>query len=92
MGNGSAAAAQSAEAAVEEEEKEEEEEEDGFDSRIADLKRCLVDTVYGTELGFRTGPEVRAEVLELVNQLEAVNPTPAPVEATQLLDGYWVLL
>ncbi|WRX18307.1 Plastid lipid-associated protein/fibrillin conserved domain - like 9 [Theobroma cacao] len=64
MGNGSAAAAQSAEAAVEEEEKEEEEEEDGFDSRIADLKRCLVDTVYGTELGFRTGPEVRAEVLE----------------------------
>ncbi|EOY25182.1 Plastid-lipid associated protein PAP / fibrillin family protein isoform 3 [Theobroma cacao] len=88
MGNGSAAAAQSAEAAVE----EEEEEEDGFDSRIADLKRCLVDTVYGTELGFRTGPEVRAEVLELVNQLEAVNPTPAPVEATQLLDGYWVLL
>ncbi|XP_017973328.1 PREDICTED: plastid lipid-associated protein 3, chloroplastic [Theobroma cacao] len=93
MGNGSAAAAQSAEAAVEEEEKEEEEEEeDGFDSRIADLKRCLVDTVYGTELGFRTGPEVRADVLELVNQLEAVNPTPAPVEATQLLDGYWVLL
>ncbi|OMO93348.1 hypothetical protein COLO4_16956 [Corchorus olitorius] len=67
-------------------------EEEAFDNRIEDLKRCLVDTFYGTELGFRAGAEVRAEVLELVNQLEAVNPTRAPVEATQLLDGNWVLL
>ncbi|XVF11091.1 hypothetical protein REPUB_Repub07fG0239600 [Reevesia pubescens] len=86
-GNGTAAA--SADAA---ENVKKEEEEDGFDSRVADLKRCLVDTVYGTELGFRAGPEVRAEVLELVNQLEAISPTRAPVEATQLLDGNWILL
>ncbi|KAK2662588.1 hypothetical protein Ddye_001162 [Dipteronia dyeriana] len=66
----------------------EEEEEDA----VADLKRCLVDTVYGTELGFRASPDVRAEVLELVNQLEAVNPTPNPVDATADLDGNWVLL
>ncbi|KAK3182955.1 hypothetical protein Dsin_030241 [Dipteronia sinensis] len=69
--------------------KEEEEEEE---NAVTDLKRCLVDTVYGTELGFRASPDVRAEVLELVNQLEAVNPTPNPVEATATLDGNWVLL
>ncbi|XWS38785.1 hypothetical protein CRYUN_Cryun19dG0160200 [Craigia yunnanensis] len=89
IGNGTPVAAQGAEAAaVDAAEKQEE----GFDTRVADLKRCLVDTVYGTELGFRAGPEVRAEVLELVNQLEAVNPTQAPVEATQLLEGNWILL
>ncbi|CAN8316426.1 unnamed protein product [Cochlearia groenlandica] len=57
-----------------------------------ELKRCLADTVYATELGFRADSEVRAEVLELVNQLEALNPTPAPVENPELLDGNWVLL
>ncbi|KAE8658472.1 putative plastid-lipid-associated protein 3 [Hibiscus syriacus] len=36
--------------------------------------------------------EVRAEILELLNQLEAVNPTGAPVEATEPLDGNWNLL
>lgn len=59
---------------------------------VGDLKRCLVDTVYGTNFGFEATAEVRAEVVELVNQLEAVNPTPAPTEAVELLDGNWVLL
>ncbi|OWM64165.1 hypothetical protein CDL15_Pgr018736 [Punica granatum] len=77
-GNGSAAAAAPAAAAV--------------DDKVGDLKRCLVDTVYGSDLGFRASPEVRAEVLELVNQLEAANPTPAPIEASGLLDGNWVLV
>ncbi|XP_059656856.1 plastoglobulin-1, chloroplastic [Cornus florida] len=62
------------------------------DDKLGDLKRCLADTVYGTDLGFRASGEVRAEVLELVTQLEAANPTPAPTEATELLDGNWVLL
>ena len=52
--------------------------EEDDNNKLADLKRCLVDTVYGTEFGFRAGAEVRAEVLELVNQLEALNPTPEP--------------
>lgn len=60
--------------------------------KTLELKRCLADTVYGTELGFRASSEVRAEVLELVNQLEALNPTPAPLENPELLDGNWVLL
>ncbi|KAM0935384.1 putative plastid-lipid-associated protein [Dioscorea sansibarensis] len=60
--------------------------------KLRDLKRCLVDTFYGAELGFRASSEVRAEIFELVTQLEALNPTPAPTEAAELLDGNWVLL
>lgn len=82
IGNGSPAKA----------EVESKEEEVVVDSKLTELKRCLVDTLYGTELGFRAGSEVRAEVLELVNQLEAANPTPAPTENPGLLDGNWVLL
>ncbi|TVU02193.1 hypothetical protein EJB05_52336 [Eragrostis curvula] len=66
--------------------------EDEAAERREDLKRCLVDTVYGSELGFRASSEVRGEVVELVTQLEATNPTPAPVEAPDLLDGNWILL
>ncbi|XP_020203076.1 plastoglobulin-1, chloroplastic [Cajanus cajan] len=62
------------------------------ESPVEGLKRALVDTVYGTELGIRAGSEVRAEVSELVTQLEASNPTLAPVEEPALLDGNWVLL
>ncbi|KAL6979899.1 hypothetical protein U1Q18_021555 [Sarracenia purpurea var. burkii] len=62
------------------------------DDKLTELKRCLVDTVYGTDLGLRASAEVRAEVSELVNQLEAANPTPAPTEATEVLDGNWVLV
>ncbi|GAB2236944.1 hypothetical protein Droror1_Dr00026826 [Drosera rotundifolia] len=65
------------------------------DGQVVDsgiLIRCLVDTVYGTELGFRASAEVRAEVFELVNQLEGLNPNPSPVENPGLLDGNWVLL
>ncbi|GJM91564.1 hypothetical protein PR202_ga07946 [Eleusine coracana subsp. coracana] len=66
--------------------------EDEATERREDLKRCLVDTVYGSELGFRASSEVRGEVVELVTQLEAANPTTAPVEAPELLDGNWILL
>ncbi|KAL4570450.1 hypothetical protein LXL04_026103 [Taraxacum kok-saghyz] len=66
----------------------------GFEDngKIEDLKRCLVDTVYGTGLGFRASPEERAEIMELVTQLEGINPTPAPTDAVELLDGNWILL
>lgn len=59
---------------------------------VEDVKRCLVDTVYGSELGFRASAEERAEVLELVAQLEGLNPTPAPMDAVEVLNGNWVLL
>ena len=57
-----------------------------------ELKKCLVDTVYGSDFGFRASAEVRAEASELVTQLEAANPTPNPAETPALLDGNWVLL
>lgn len=66
--------------------------EEVVDVKLLGLKRSLVDTVYGTELGFRASSEERAEILELVNQLEALNPTPAPTSSPELLDGNWVLL
>ncbi|XP_042389315.1 probable plastid-lipid-associated protein 3, chloroplastic [Zingiber officinale] len=62
------------------------------DDKLGDLKRCLVDSLYGMELGLRATLEDRAEILELVNQLEAENPTKAPTEAPELLDGNWILL
>lgn len=70
-------------------------EEEGDDEQAEkreELKRCLVDTVYGSDLGFRASTEVRGEVVELVIQLEAANPTAAPVEAPDLLDGNWILI
>lgn len=65
---------------------------DGESQKLKDLKRALVDTVYGTDFGFRASSEVRAEAIELIAQLEAANPTPAPTESPELLDGNWVLL
>ncbi|XP_051197729.1 probable plastid-lipid-associated protein 3, chloroplastic [Lolium perenne] len=64
-------------------------EEDGV---LEELKRCLADTVYGSGLGLQASAEVRGEVVELVAQLEAANPTTAPVQAPDLLDGNWILL
>lgn len=60
--------------------------------KLGELKRCLVDTFYGTEFGFRASAEVRGEIVELMSQLEAQNPTPAPNQAPELLDGNWILL
>ncbi|CAK9187299.1 unnamed protein product [Ilex paraguariensis] len=64
----------------------------GADDKLWELKKALVDTVYDNDFGFRASLEVRAEALELVTQLEAANPTPAPTEAVEVLDGNWVLL
>eukprot|EP00262_Sarcandra_glabra_P009483 TRINITY_DN23893_c0_g1_i1.p1 TRINITY_DN23893_c0_g1~~TRINITY_DN23893_c0_g1_i1.p1 ORF type:complete len:410 (+),score=47.25 TRINITY_DN23893_c0_g1_i1:118-1230(+) len=64
----------------------------GAYDKLGDLKRCLVDTIDGTEYGIRATAEVRAEIVELINQLEAENPTTAPTQAPSLLDGNWVLL
>ncbi|CAI5506613.1 unnamed protein product [Closterium sp. Naga37s-1] len=59
--------------------------------QLRDLKLCLIDSLYGTERGFRASGETRAEVAELVAQLEAANPTEAPTESPAL-NGNWVLV
>eukprot|EP01018_Ginkgo_biloba_P036686 Gb_21445 [translate_table: standard] len=61
-------------------------------SKLAELKQCLVDCFYGTEYGLRASSQTRAEIGELISQLEAENPTPAPTEALSLLQGKWILV
>ena len=65
------------------------EEEEGED--VEDLKQQLIDSLYGTQRGLRASSDTRAEVVELITQLEARNPTPAPTEALTLLNGKWIL-
>lgn len=60
-------------------------------SGVADLKRGLIDALYGTMRGLRVSSESRAEIAELITQLEAENPTTAPTEAADMLNGKWVL-
>ncbi|KAK9715024.1 hypothetical protein RND81_06G137400 [Saponaria officinalis] len=55
------------------------------------LKRQLVGSFYGTDRGLKASSETRAEIVELITQLEANNPTPVPTEALSLLNGKWIL-
>ncbi|XP_010529464.1 PREDICTED: probable plastid-lipid-associated protein 1, chloroplastic [Tarenaya hassleriana] len=55
------------------------------------LKRALAESLYGTDRGLRASSETRAEIGELITQLEAKNPTPAPTDALFLLNGKWIL-
>jgi hypothetical protein len=41
---------------------------------------ALLDSLYGTERGMSARSEVRAEINELISQLEAKNPVPNPTE------------
>ena len=60
-------------------------------SEIDRLKKALVTSFYGTNRGLSATSETRAEIIELITQLEAKNPTPAPTEALTLLNGKWIL-
>lgn len=60
-------------------------------SEVAELKAKLKEALYGTERGLRASSETRADVVEIITQLEARNPTPAPTEALTLLNGKWIL-
>ncbi|KAG6557915.1 hypothetical protein Mapa_000093 [Marchantia paleacea] len=61
------------------------------ENSVEDLKQALVDSLYGTDRGLRASSETRGEIVELITQLEAKNPTAAPTEALTLLNGKWVL-
>lgn len=58
---------------------------------IYKLKKRLADSFYGTDRGLKASSETRAEIVELITQLEAKNPTPAPTDALPLLNGKWIL-
>lgn len=46
----------------------------------AGSQAALLDSFYGTERGLSARSEVRAEISELITQLEAKNPTASPSE------------
>ncbi|CAM8979544.1 unnamed protein product [Rhodiola kirilowii] len=69
----------------------EEEVEPASVKEIADLKKKLVVSFDGTDRGLKAKSETRAQIVELITQLEALNPTPAPTEALPLLNGKWIL-
>ncbi|KAM7262652.1 hypothetical protein ACFE04_000335 [Oxalis oulophora] len=56
------------------------------------LKKALIASFDGTTRGLTASSETRAEIVELITQLEAENPTPAPTEALPLLNGKWILV
>ncbi|KAA8515561.1 hypothetical protein F0562_018828 [Nyssa sinensis] len=58
---------------------------------INKLKKQLVDFFCGTDRGLRATKETLAKLVELITELEAKNPTPAPTESLTLLNGKWVL-
>ncbi|WOK95107.1 chromoplast-specific carotenoid-associated protein C1, chromoplastic-like [Canna indica] len=60
-------------------------------SEVDGLKKKLMDLLSGTDRGLKASGETKAEIVELITQLEAKNPTPAPTEALPLLDGKWIL-
>lgn len=48
------------------------------------LQAILLDSFYGTERGLTVSSEARAEISELITQLEGKTPTPVPTEARHL--------
>ncbi|KAL5570814.1 hypothetical protein UlMin_020411 [Ulmus minor] len=58
---------------------------------IAKLKMKLVDSFYRTDYGLKASSETRANIVELITQLEAQNQNPISTEALSLLNGKWVL-
>jgi len=59
---------------------------------LSDLKAALLDSLYGTERGLSARSEVRAEINELISQMEAQNPVPNPTEVLEKLSGDWKLV
>lgn len=56
-----------------------------------EIKGALLDSFYGTERGLAARSEVRADISELITQLEARSPVSATVEDLDKLSGKWRL-
>lgn len=63
----------------------------GDEGKIVELKKLLKEKLYGTDRGLMASSETRAEIVEIITQLEGLNPTPAPTETLTLLNGKWIL-
>lgn len=59
---------------------------------VQDMKAALLDSLFGLERGLKARGETKAELNELIGQLESSNPTPSPTEADEKLSGSWKLM
>jgi hypothetical protein len=55
-------------------------------------KAALLEAIAGKNRGLLASDRDRQAILTAIAQLEDHNPTPRPVEATELLEGNWRLL
>jgi hypothetical protein len=55
-------------------------------------KATLLEVIAGKNRGLLATEKDRQAILVAIANLEDINPTPRPVEATQLLNGNWRLL
>ncbi|MEH1921568.1 PAP/fibrillin family protein [Nostoc sp.] len=55
-------------------------------------KAALIDAIAGTNRGLLATEAQKQAILAAIATLEDFNPTPRPVEASNLLDGNWRLL
>jgi len=55
-------------------------------------KMALLEAIAGTNRGILASVAQKQAILAAIAYLEALNPTPRPVEATNLLDGNWRLI
>ncbi|MEH1785838.1 MAG: PAP/fibrillin family protein [Nostoc sp.] len=55
-------------------------------------KAALIDVIAGTNRGLLATEAQKQAILAAIATLEDFNPTPRPVEASNLLDGNWRLL
>lgn len=55
-------------------------------------KAALMDAIAGTNRGLLATEAQKQAILAAIANLEDFNPTPRPVEASNLLDGNWRLL
>ncbi|MEH1782045.1 MAG: PAP/fibrillin family protein [Nostoc sp.] len=55
-------------------------------------KAALIDAIAGTNRGLLATEAQKQDILAAIATLEDFNPTPRPVEASNLLDGNWRLL
>ncbi|CAI5470203.1 unnamed protein product [Closterium sp. Yama58-4] len=58
---------------------------------VKELKQRLLRAVGGTQRGKAASPQQREQILQLIERLEAANPTPSPM-LSPLLGGTWALV
>ena len=61
-----------------------------YQSMLGDAKAALIDACTVADMGRIA--EFRPSVLEAIEQIEPLNPTPKPLEAPDLLTGCWRLI